>query len=410
MDNGKLNICLISREFPPDTAFGGIASYSTCLVENYKRLGHDVTVFSMSLGDDHVQDYDGVPVHRVKVTNRFLKEWYKNLGAFVLFFNFYLYRRIRKLHRIKPFDVIDTPEHLAEGLFPALHGKIPTVTRYYTPFSMIVDLGLNAYSKDLSYYLIRLFEKLAINRSTLLTSPSQDLVRQVEKYLGIKREVEFVPDPVDIETFRPSNSRAEAGPIKVLFVGRLEDRKGIHSVADAVPEVCRRIDSCEITLIGRDTPFLKGYSSAKQYLMEKWQAQECLEHVTFIDHLPREEMVSHYQSHDIVWVPSLYDNSPFTCLEAMACGKPVIGSDAGGIPEYFGSEETGILISAGDSAALAKATVDLAGDPDRRNRIGRLARERVVANFAGEVVSRKTIELYRKAIAASRRKRLNSTR
>ena len=81
----------------------------------------------------------------------------------------------------------------------------------------------------------------------------------------------------------------------------------------------------------------------------------------------------------------------------------VIGSDAGGIPEYFGSEEAGVLISAGDSAALAKATVDLARAPDRRDRIGKLARERVVANFAGEVVSMKTIELYRKAIAASRR-------
>jgi glycosyltransferase involved in cell wall biosynthesis len=398
MAKDQLNICLISREFPPDTAWGGIATSSLILAKSYLGLGHDVTVFSLSMSENCVQEFDGITVQRIKVTNRFLKQWHKNLPLFVVFYNWYLYRRVLDLHKQRPFDVIDAPEHLAEGLSPAIHGKIPNITRLYTPFSLFVDLGLNAYRKDISYRFVKLFEKIAISKATLLTGPSLDLVEKVRQYLKVNRHVEIIPNPIDIEMFSPGENAQQGDLVRVLFLGRLEDRKGIFTMAEAVPIVCRQCDSVRFTLIGMDTRNIKGHDSAREYLREKWRSENCLDRVEFINYLPLTEVIDYYRSHDLVWVPSLYDNSPFTCLEAMACGKPVIGSKAGGIPEYFSSEDEGIVVPVRDHEALADATIDLVRNREKRLKIGQCARDKAVRVYSGQVVAERNIELYRRAI------------
>jgi len=91
----KLNICLISREFPPDTAFGGIATFSLDTALMLKAHGHDVTVFSQSLGPSQVVDYQGICVHKVHVPRPFGS--YRVLPLFILAFNFFIMREVRAL-------------------------------------------------------------------------------------------------------------------------------------------------------------------------------------------------------------------------------------------------------------------------------------------------------------------------
>src|SRR5688500_18870046 len=111
----KLNICLISREFPPDTAFGGISTYSLDTARVLKSRGHDVTIFSQSLSRNNIIDMDGIRVHKMRVPRPF--DSYKVLPVFILAYNYIIMREVMRIHRQKAFDVIDTPDHLAEGLF-----------------------------------------------------------------------------------------------------------------------------------------------------------------------------------------------------------------------------------------------------------------------------------------------------
>src|SRR5690606_23776710 len=151
-----LNICLISREYIPDTAFGGIATFSRDTALMLAQRGHRVTVFSQSLSDDREFDDNGVTVVKVKVPKRLNN--YRLLPPFIAAFNCVILKAIRRHHRSQPFDVIDAPDHLAEGLLASFTG-IPVVTRLHTPYALIVAMGLNNYRKGPSYYFIKAAEQ-----------------------------------------------------------------------------------------------------------------------------------------------------------------------------------------------------------------------------------------------------------
>ncbi len=96
-----------------------------------------------------------------------------------------------------------------------------------------------------------------------------------------------------------------------------------------------------------------------------------------------------YRAADVFWLPSLEDNQPQTALEAMACGTPVIGFSVGGVPEIVRNDQTGLIVSAKDSKAMAFATADLLRD---RKRLARLS-------AAGKLMVRQEFSPQRQAVA-----------
>jgi glycosyltransferase involved in cell wall biosynthesis len=394
-----LNICLISREFPPDTAFGGMATFSCETALMLKARGHRVTVFSQSLGASHVADYHGVPVVKLKVPPPFGS--YRLLPLFILAFNTVIMREVMRHHRRRPFDLIDVPDHLAEGLFATFTG-IPVVTRLHTPFALLVSMGLNNYRKNLSYRLIKTMEKTALRRSRVFYAPCMDLVHRCRELLGADSVPEMIFGyPVDLDLFSPAAAAAEVDtPLRILFLGRLEQRKGIETIVEAFPKVVARHPGCTLTLVGSDTPNIRGFSSARQFMEIEFRRAGCLDRVRFENYVPLAKLPAFFREHDIVWVPSLYDNFPLICLEAMACGKAVVVSDAGGLPEMVQAGETGMIFPVGDAEALAENTGRLCDNPELRGRLGRNARRYAERNCSPDIIYDKTMELYQLALRA----------
>lgn len=401
---GKLNICLISREFPPDTAFGGIATFSLDTALMLKAKGHDVTVFSQSLSDTHVTEYQGIRLYKIKVPPPFGS--YRVLPAFIIAFNFFVIREVMRCHRERPFDVIDVPDHLAEGLFATLFSGVPVVTRLHTPYALIVAMGLNNYRKALSYRLIKTAEQIALRRSAMLYAPCMDLVRRCDElfHLG-SMPVKIFGYPLDLNLFSPSQKDSHSGPPRILFLGRLEQRKGIELIAAAFPQIQAKCPGVTLTLVGRDTPNIAGFSSARQYLESILGKANYGDAVRFVDYVSLERLPEFFRTHDIVWVPSMYDNYPLTCLEAMACGKAVIVSDAGGLPEMVRHNETGLVFRTGHVEELVQRTLELCASADLRKRIGKNARAYCEINCSTEAIYAKTIDLYESTIDRFEKKR-----
>jgi starch synthase len=92
--------------------------------------------------------------------------------------------------------------------------------------------------------------------------------------------------------------------------------------------------------------------------------------------------------------PSLYEPLGIVNLEAMACGTAVVGSRVGGIPEVVAEGKTGLLVPLGDPPALASAINALVTDLPRAADMGRLGRERVVAEFGWASIAAQTAALY----------------
>jgi glycosyltransferase involved in cell wall biosynthesis len=395
-----MNVCIISREFPPETAFGGIAVFSLDLAKMLRDHGHSVTVISQTLSNkDYVDHIDGVPIYRCRTEYPILPAWHHVLWFFILKYNFFIWKTVLRLHNEKPFDLIDVPDHLAEGMFPSIMGNIPVVTRLHTPFSVIVDLKLNNYRKNPGYFLIKLFERLALKHSDALISPSDNLAKKCRIHLKISSHIDVVGYQIDTSMFKPAKHYINNGQTKILFVGRIEHRKGIHTIADAFPIVHQAIPNSHLTMLGADTHNLRGFSSARDFLQNCFIRNNCIDAVTFRDPVPLNELADVFHHYDIVWVPSLYDNFPLVCLEAMASGKPVVVSDAGGISESLGAKGLVKIFPVGDHKSLARHTIDLARDTVGRNKMGMNASQYVTKNYSYDAIYKSNMAVYERVIS-----------
>jgi glycogen(starch) synthase len=254
----KLNVCIVSREFPPDTAFGGIGTFSVDTALMLRERGHRVTVLSQSLSTTRTFDYQGITVHKLKVP------WplgsYRFLPALIVGFNYVVLRTLRQLHRQHPFDLIDAPDHLAEGLSASLFMNVPLVTRLHTPFALIVELGLNDYRKGLSYAFIRRAERSALARSDALYAPCLDLVRRCQTLFSLgPLPTKVFGYPLDLDLFKPLAPPRPHQEIRVLFLGRFEQRKGIETIVGALPQIVSKRADVTLTMVGRDTPNMPVY-------------------------------------------------------------------------------------------------------------------------------------------------------
>jgi hypothetical protein len=243
-------------------------------------------------------------------------------------------------------------------------------------------------------------ERIAMLSADVLTSPSLDLAQFVAGDLGIKVEdIDIVYNPIDASEFSPDGEKAAIGKVgrTVLFVGRLEARKGIHYLIDAIPEVVAAVPDARFVIIGDDTANAAGQKSVLTEVKERLAKTGCADSVTFINRIPLSDLPKHYRAADVCVVPSLYDNSPYTCLEAMSCGRAVIGTDGGGTKEYIVHDQSGLIVPVKDASALASGMIKLLTDENERNRLAENARKRVLAVFDRVEIARKTVGLYEKA-------------
>lgn len=400
-----MRVCLISREYPPETGFGGIATFVKHLAHGLKELGHDVEVVALAKETEKFVDDNGVKVHRVlpyklegelDAVNRCMP-----YSRYVLLTTLALWKKFYELHRIKPFDVAESPELLAESIYASVLRVVPLVIRLYTPHSKFMAENLHNTAATFDHHFVAMLERVAMGGADVLTCPSQDLAEFVAKDLPCPVEnIQIIRNPIDPDEFSPEGERAIVDDkFKILFVGRLEERKGIQYLVSAVPSVVKQFPQAHFIIIGDDTINASGgQRSVLADLKNSLSSAGCLQNVTFIPRIPLTDLPKYYRSADVCVVPSLYDNSPYTCLEAMSCGRAVIGTSAGGTREYIEDGKSGMIVAPKDPQALADAITRLINDPSYRTELSTNARQRVLAKFQRQKIAAETVELYEQAI------------
>jgi glycosyltransferase involved in cell wall biosynthesis len=405
-----MRICLISREYPPDTGWGGIATFAKHLAHGLRDLGHDVEVVALAEGPAKTVEVEGIKVHRVEP---YAVEG--DLGAvsmcmpysrYVLKTTTGLWEKFFELHSQNPFDVIDTPELLAEGLMPAVTKVAPLLIRLYTPHSKFIAEKLHSVTPSFDHQFVAMLERVAMRAADVITSPSDDLAEFVSNDLNYPRElIQIVRNPIDPDVFSPEGAKElpSDGRKTVLFVGRLEERKGIRYLVEAIPEIVKSYKNVRFVIIGDDTVNAEiKQTSVLAQLKETLSKNGCVDNVQFINRVALNSLPAYYRSADVCVVPSVYDNSPYTCLEAMSCGRAVVGTSAGGTREYLIDGESGIIVPPRDANALAEAILRILTDDNEQQRLSLNARARVLEKFQRKEIARQTVELYKLAIARFR--------
>jgi len=412
-----LNICLISEELPPETGWGGIGTYTYNLAHGLAQLGHSVHVIARTWGEERMElagSVNGnasaggaargeVIVHRIPIAppswrrGTYLANLRFPQTREICLWNLKVARVIDRIDRRERLDVIETPEYHAQGLLASFaQPRIPVVVKLHTPAFLCrqinggIDFGGSAWDTVLSEQA----EHWLARRARVLTSPSRALAQDVTRHWQISRErVRIVPNPIDEELFAPSMTPKELST--VLYVGRLERRKGVETLIRAWPAVRSALPGARARLVGKDHESAPGGGSMKAYL------KGLLSHATvgddsveFRDAVDRAALPPLYGAATVCVVPSRYENFPYTCLEAMACGAAVVASGVGGIAEMITHDRDGLLVPPDDPVALAAAIVRLLRDPELRRRLGQAARRTVCDRFSRAAICRQTAELY----------------
>jgi len=400
-----MRICLISREYPPETGFGGIATFANHLAIGLTELGHQVEVVALAKDKASTVEQEGVTVHRVEprviVGDLAAVSISMPYSRYVLKTTSALWAKFHELHQERPFDVVDTPELLAEGIYPAVTRVAPLLIRLYTPHSKFIAERLHNVVPSFDHQFVATLERIAMLSADVITSPSADLSAFVSQDLNYPVEgIRIVRNPIDPVRFSPDGDRALTpdGRLTVLFVGRLEARKGIDYLVAAIPKVVSVVPGVRFVIIGDDTNNASGQRSVLAGLQDSLRKSRSTSYVEFIDRVPLDRLPDYYRSADICIVPSLYDNSPYTCLEAMSCGRAVVGTSGGGTREYIVHGESGLIIPPRDADSIANALIGLLKSESERQRLAANARRRVLDHFQRTEIARQTVSLYEETI------------
>ena len=166
------------------------------------------------------------------------------------------------------------------------------------------------------------------------------------------------------------------GELVVAAVGRLSWVKGLCYLIEAVPSVLQRVDATRILVVG-DGPELA-------HLVKLAAARGVSDQIIFTGH--RDDIDDVLAATDVVVMPSLNEGMPFAALEAMVAGVPVVASRVGALPELLDEGRAGILVQPGKPRELASGLCEILVDADKRTRLAKAGRARVVEHFSFEAM------------------------
>lgn len=397
-----MRIALISYEYPPETGFGGIGTYTEQAARMLKKRGHSVEVFAGSLEKTYSIQEGGVLLHRVFTKNR-------------ASFSDNIFEIFSKRHSANPFEIIEGPEFMADSFtirnrFP----DVPHVIKLHTPSFLLYklflgDVGLARKARFLLGGLIRgkfsrpywKYDKAEDPEYQLTQSvpfilhPSKELGGIVSKEWGIPIDHfihlpnPFHPSPefLDIQIRRPDSEY-----LRITFIGKLEKRKGIFLLMDVIPEVVSKHPHVKFRFIGQAHPSPEADLDMEGYMKKRLHRFES--HLEFTGPLPYNEIPKRLAETDICIFPSLWENQPNVCMEAMSAGRAVIGSKNGGMADMLGNDECGLLVDPYRPETIVTAIEKLIENPELRMQLGRSAREKILRNYSYESIGALTEEVY----------------
>ncbi|AEC52779.1 galactosyltransferase or LPS biosynthesis rfbu related protein [Pyrococcus sp. NA2] len=369
----SLKIALVSDWYFPK--IGGVAIHVHNLAIKLSELGHDVSIVTNDVLNGKEEELNKLNIGLVKIPGYVKNEL--NLSLLAKSFRF-LVRYLRGFEVVHSQHAF-TP--LSLKAIPAGNqlGALTVVTNHSVELEN--SKVLNAISK-MSYPYFKMYldqVKLGIG----VSKASANFLRNFTRAPVVE-----IPNGVNVNMFN-GDGKEEAreklnikGKI-VLYVGRLEPRKGVNYLIEAMKHV-------DGTLI------VVGDGKMKEFLVRKVRSLGLEGKVKFYGFVPHDILVDLYKASDVFVLPSISEAFGIVLLEAMASETPIVGTSVGGIPEIVG--KAGIIVPPRDPKALARAINLLLSDERLARKMGKEGRKRVERLYSWDKVAEKTVKLYRRGL------------
>jgi glycosyltransferase involved in cell wall biosynthesis len=311
---------------------------------------------------------------------------------------------VRLIHEHRALDVVQAPNWDSEGIAAIVDGRIPVVVGLYTPLKTLTALdprvGAALDGSDPTIREMEALERYCYEEADGLLACGPSVVAEIESRYAVTLDAARLGLVAHGLADRaagsppPRGSGRGTGRTEVLFVGRLEPRKGVDVLLECAPDLLARHEDLEITIAGDDSvPTLDGSTMRAQF--ERTAPAEICSRVRFCGPVDDDTLLSLYARCAVLVVPSRYESFGLMLLEAMMFAKPVVAAAVGGMREIVVDGATGYLVPAGDPAALGASLEALLADPDLRDRLGAAGRRRYEKHYSQEQMVRGASRFYR---------------
>jgi phosphatidylinositol alpha-mannosyltransferase len=354
---------------------GGVVSHISCLEQQFTRLGHEVKIIAPAskanntIGDRFIRI--GTP-RPIPVSGSVAR----------VTISLWLESKINEVFEREKFDIC----HLHEPLMPTLCTTILRLKKspmvgtfhasggkpWYTMFSPLAK-----------WYLDRWFRKLDGRIAV-----SQVALDYVNKYFPA--EFQIIPNGVDTQHFNERVTPIERfadGKTNILFVGRLEKRKGFTHLLEAYKLLKPEVPNCRLIQVGPGVRLRKRY--------EKRARQYGLPDVHFTGYASYIDLPRYYKTADIVCFPATgRESQGIVLLEAMAVGKPVVATNIEGYTSVLTDGIEGITVPPKDPAKLAEAILKLINNKQLRQQMGDRGITRA-KQYDWPIIAKRVLDLYK---------------
>ncbi|HVO76507.1 MAG TPA: glycosyltransferase family 4 protein [Candidatus Bathyarchaeia archaeon] len=367
-----MKIGIVSQSYYPRP--GGVTEVAHFTARELRRLGHETTIITT-----HYSGTDGDDPNVIRIGRNVLVPVN---GAWVnMTVGLGLRGKLRRIFDRERFDII----HAHCPLVPTL----PLLSlETAPPGQKVVGTFHAAADSNFFYWLFRRSLSKRAARLDLRLAVSEAARTFVSRYFP--GEFEIMPNGIDCHRFRPDLEpigRYRDGRFNVLFVGRLDPRKGVPYLCKAMPRIARELD-------GNVRFLLVGEKGIRSLICPK-PVDLAGGEILWVGRVSAEELPRYYATADIFCSPATGQESfGIVLLEAMASGVPIVASDIPGYRTVLTHAREGLLVPPRDPEEIARAVVRLARDATLRKELGLQGRETAL-RYDWPVVVRRLEALYR---------------
>ncbi|WP_297467824.1 glycosyltransferase family 4 protein [Thermococcus sp.] len=372
----SLKIALVSDWYYPK--LGGVAVHMHDLALYLRSLGHEVAIITNDRETGKEAELEGAGIDLIKVPGY-------TLGSVGINMSVFSHNASRMIPYIEGYDVVH-----GQHAFTPLALKSVSAGRKIGKATLITTHSINYENSSVIRALARVtfpyfkYHLRNPHRIIAVSKASKDFIRRFTRV-----PVEVIQNGVNVGFFDIPLSKEEAkeklglGERVILYVGRLEPRKGVGTLINAM----KHVDG---------TLLVAGQGSMLPLLRERAKLLGVGNRVRFLGMVEYSKLPLLYRASDVFVLPSLSEAFGIVLLEAMASGVPVIGTRVGGIPEII--DGCGILVPPGNARELANAINLVLNNQSVEKRLSRLGKRRVERVYDWNVVVRRIVSLYREVL------------
>jgi glycosyltransferase involved in cell wall biosynthesis len=401
-EGGRRTYCFLTQSYPPQTV-GGVGRYVHQLARSVAAAGHHVHVLTQDADHDRVDFEDGVWVHRLlpdpDAASAAPTE--PEVPAHIWAYSARMTREVRMIAEKRPVTAVCAPIWDCEPIALLLDRRIPVCCSLHTMLRSWLDSHPEheadaKFMREFGTPMLAL-ERFVLSHSDRIIANGTAIIEQTRKAYGLQFDADrlsVVPHGLEDWTAMPLEEPPPLpeGTLRLLFVGRLEARKGIDVLLRVAMSLLPRYQHLHLDVVGDDTlPGPEGATWRATFEADE-RSRSIGSRIAFHGEVNDLRLRGFYSNCDIFIAPSRFESFGLMLIEGMMFSKPIVACRAGGMVEVIEDKVSGLLAEPGDHVTLEKCIELLVQDEDLRRRMGEAARKRYETCFTAERMARDVVD------------------